>query len=120
MITDFEDFTQRLSQDEMVLLKPLMHGFTNHDKDNPITSEDIVTAINRYCEEKGIKIKMTGVKLRKYVNYIRSNALLPLIATSKGYFVSKDKAQITKQIESLEQRARSIQQCADKMRTSFL
>ena len=43
------------------------------------------------------------------VSHIRSNGL----ATSKGYYVSNDVAEIKGQIESLEQRARSIQSCAD-------
>ena len=55
---------------------------------------------------------MTGARLRKIVNYIRTNALQPLMATSKGYFVSNDVNVIMDQIQSLNQRAKSIRDCA--------
>ena len=59
------------------------------------------------------KIKFTEVRLRKIVNYIRTNGLIPLIATSSGYYVdySPEKV-IESQIKSLKERSSSIYHCA--------
>jgi hypothetical protein len=59
---------------------------------------------------------MTGVRLRKMVNYIRSNSLIPLIATSHGYFTSDCKQTIQEQIKSLQERANSIERCAQGLK----
>lgn len=116
MITNFEDFTGELSQDEMRLLPAVVHSFRKYKKDNPIKADLIIEGINDYLTKRELKIKMTGPRLRKMVNYIRSNSILPLIATSKGYFTDSCKLTIEDQIKSLEERARSIQSCADGLR----
>jgi hypothetical protein len=110
MITNFEQVTENLSNDDLVFLQPLINGISKRTKDNPIKARDIVVAMNNH--RAGGK-KFSEVLLRKLTNYIRSNGVLPLIATSDGYYCSTDSAEIIKQIQSLEQRARSIQRCAD-------
>lgn len=109
MITGFEDITYELSDYEMSLVPVMVKGFQNHKIDNPIKAPEIIRAM----KEKGYKL--SEPRLRKICNYIRSNAVLPLIATSNGYYVSHDKTEIQKQIESLKERARSIFQCAAGM-----
>lgn len=111
-LTNFNDYSGDLSPEEMEIIPIVIHGFRRYDKNNPIKSKLIVTRLNEYLFLKGYKIKMSGVRLRKIVNYIRSNGLIPLIATSKGYFVSKNKMDILDQIKSLKERARSIERCA--------
>lgn len=64
--------------------------------------------MNDALEKKDIKIKFTDVRMRKCVNYIRSNAMIPLIATHHGYYVTTDKKEIQAQTESLLHRAQSI------------
>jgi len=81
-VTNFEEFTNELTSEEMEILPIVVHGFRNYKKANPIKSELIVTRLNEYLNMKGYKIKMTGVRLRKIVNYIRTNGIIPLIATS--------------------------------------
>ena len=112
MITNFEDFTNELNERELEILPLVVHSFRKYDKDNPIKSQDIVRKMNIYLEERNYKIKMTGARLRKMVNFIRSNSIIPLIATSKGYFTSKNKQTIESQIKSLLERAKSIESCA--------
>tara|TARA_R110000772_G_scaffold36091_4_gene86597 strand:+ start:3474 stop:3839 length:366 start_codon:yes stop_codon:yes gene_type:complete len=112
-ITNFEDHTNELNDRELEILPLVIHSFRKYEKDNPIKSEDIVKKMNIYLFERDFKIKMTGARLRKMVNYIRSNSLIPLIATSKGYFTSNNKKDIQDQIISLMERARSIVRCAD-------
>lgn len=107
MITNFEDITHELNEYEMSLVAIVVLGFGKYTIDNPIKSADAVKSMNA----KGYK--MTGARLRKICNYIRCNSLLPLIGTSSGYYVSDDVEVIQKQILSLRERARSINNCAD-------
>jgi hypothetical protein len=109
MITGFEEHTSELTAEEMEILNIVIHGFRQYKKTNPIKSELIVTRMNQYLQLHGYKIKMTGPRLRKMVNYIRSNGLIPLIAKSQGYFTSDCKQTILEQITSLQERANSIE-----------
>jgi len=109
MIITFEEYTQELNDNEKKILPLLINGFKNYTINNPIKEPLIVSRFN----QRHSNIKLTGVRLRKLVNYIRVNSLLPLIATSKGYFVSYDKTIINTQIQSLRQRANSINNCAN-------
>jgi len=113
MITNFEQITVDLSPVEMQLLPLLISGFKKHRADNPIKSDIIVKKTNLFLKEKGIKYTISGVKIRKFANYIRTEGLLPLIATSQGYYTSTDKEEIKKQIKSLMQRANSIKASAE-------
>lgn len=115
-LTNFEDQTPELTPEEMAELPAVIHSFRYYDKNNPIKASVIVTKMNIYLKMKGSKMKMTDVRLRRMVNYIRTNGLLPLIATSKGYFTSKNKQEIELQIKSLQERARSIQRCANGLK----
>jgi hypothetical protein len=109
MITGFEEHTSELTAEEMEILNIVIHGFRQYKKNNPIKSELIVTRMNQYLQLHGYKIKMTGPRLRKMVNYIRTNGLIPLIANSQGYFTSDCKQTILEQIQSLQERANSIE-----------
>ena len=114
MITNFEEETLELSEYEKETIVPwLIKGFSKRTKDNPIKARDIVLSCNKVLESTGSSYRITQPRLRKISNYIRTNGLLPLIATSKGYYSSTDKQEIRDQIESLTQRANSIQRSAD-------
>ena len=112
MINNFEDFTYELTEQEKSLLPILIKGLSNKSSEEPIKASDIVSKMNNFNIGTNLP-KMHDVRLRKMVNYIRTNGLLPIIATSKGYFVSYDENIILEQIESLTQRAKSIENCAN-------
>jgi carbamoylphosphate synthase small subunit len=116
MITNFEEVTVDLNDKEMEFLPLFIQGFSKHDKSNPIKSDDIVKSLNLFLIKNNIKYNVTGVKVRKFSNYIRSKGLIPLIATSEGYYVSNDKDEIEKQIKSLTERANSILKTAQGLR----
>lgn len=105
MITNFENITFELTDKERLLLPVLLTGFRTKTKDNPIKAPDVVKKIN---EAHIVPYKFTESRLRKICNYIRVHGLLPLIATSKGYYVSYDIAEINSEITSLRQRANAI------------
>jgi len=116
MITNFEQVTFELTNEEMEILPLVMHGFRQYKKNNPIKAELIVSRMNQFLNNRGYKIRLTQPRLRKLVNYIRSNGLLPLIATSHGYFTSDCKETIIEQIKSLQERANSIERCAQGLK----
>ena len=115
MITNFENITYDLTDDEKLLL-PLVSGFLERIKsDKPVKEAAICDAFNDWLPTKrpDIKVKLTGARLRKMINRLRNTGTLPVIGTSKGYYVSYDKEELRKQIESLKQRADSINAAAD-------
>jgi hypothetical protein len=116
MITNFEEYTHELSAEEMEILQLVIHGFRCYKKTNPIKAELIVKRMNVFLENNGYKIRLTQPRLRKLVNYIRSNSLIPLIATSQGYFTTDCKLTIQEQIKSLQERANSIERCAQGLK----
>jgi hypothetical protein len=118
MITNFDDITQELSPEELRIIPFLIGGFKKRTKENPIKAPEIVESVNNQREKLKLpeKYKFSEARLRKISNHIRTNGLLPLIATSSGYFTSNDPEEIQKQIDSLEERASAIQRSADGLR----
>jgi hypothetical protein len=113
MITNFEEITEELTQDELSIIPYLVKGFETKTKDNPIKAHDLIRMFNAFCETNKWKFRLTEPRLRKCVHFIRVQGIMPLIATSSGYYVSYDQKEIEKQITSLRQRAQSILDCAD-------
>jgi len=109
MITNFENITHELNDIELEMLPLMIEGFKRYTKQYPIKEPEIVARFN----SKNSRLKLNGARLRKLVNHIRCHSMLPLIATSKGYYVSSDIAEIRNQIKSLRERANSINRCAD-------
>ena len=113
MIENFESQTYDLTDEELNLLPMIIAGFRRHDETCPIKAPEIVLQMSMYLEGKGNRAGFSEPRLRKFVNYIRSNGILPLVATSQGYYVTDDLDRIRSQVRSLQQRARSILMCAD-------
>jgi hypothetical protein len=112
MITNFEKITHELTDDELSIVPYFVKSFQKYTKENPIKAVDIVSRWNQSQQP----IRLSQPRLRKICNHIRSNSLLPLIATSSGYYVSNDKTEIDKQIKSLIERANSILKCAEGLK----
>lgn len=112
MITNFDNITSELTQQELDLIPILVKGFRKHGKGNPILARDIVKMMAHFLKANNIPTQFSEARLRKCVNYIRTNAILPLMATSNGYYTSYNADEIYSQIQSLEERANSIKRCA--------
>lgn len=108
MVTNFEEITRTLEPEEKKLIRVLLAGFETKTKANPIKAPAIINAINAKKKEFGLTKKFSEPRFRKLCNFIRSKGMIPLIATSSGYYVSHDKEEIRKQIESLNERAMAI------------
>lgn len=124
MIVNFEEFTDDLSEIEFKYKDEIAELIKRYCKivviKNPVKQKDLCSLINTALIEKyGLffEMKVNQVRLRKYFNYFRSNGILPIIATSDGCYISNDKAEISKQIISLEQRARQILKASEGMKT---
>jgi hypothetical protein len=115
MITNFEDHTKDLSEDQMLLNPVVMECLKLCVKHT--LSGDVCLMIQMMQHKRtGEQIPFSSVQLRKHVNYIRRKGLLPVIATSKGYYVTYDKEEIQKQINSSFERAHSIIESAEGLK----
>ena len=115
MITKFESITFELSTDEKKLMPVIIKGLSTKTKDNPIKAADIVNAINENKNRYGIKV-FSEPRLRKIINFIRSEGILPIMGTINGYYVTKNRAELESQIESLTQRAEAIMTSANGLK----
>ena len=113
MITDFEDYTADLTDDELAIMPMVTAVLSQTSEQNPIKAPLIVMRVQMALDKERMNAVFNERKLRKFVNHIRCAGILPLIATSNGYFVTDDVEVIKRQIKSLGERARSIQMCAD-------
>lgn len=118
MIETFEDITSPLSEDELRVLPYIVAGLERRKNTNPVTSKEIVEAINGNLEKYQVdrRFRMTGARLRKMINYLRVNSVLCVIATSDGYFTTDDPTTIEKNVRSLEERAGAIIAAADGLK----
>ena len=110
MITNFEEITRGLSDEEKRLIMNLVNAFKKvfNKRSEAIKGPELVEYINNWNKSQGIKVVLTEVRLRKLCNFIRSKTIIPLIATSKGYYCSYERLEIELQIKSLEERADAI------------
>ena len=110
MITNFTNITYELTEDEIKHVNGLVLALKLRTKESAIKAPEIVKSMNIFAERHNL-CKMTDARLRKCVNYIRSNSILPVIAGSNGYYTSFDEKELSDQIKSLTERANSIMDC---------
>lgn len=109
MIKNFEDITHELTPEEYDLAVRLAPFLEKRTKENPILAKQIIDGVN---EKWNPKPKLTDVRLRKIINYYRVQAILPVISTSKGYYVSYNEQDINSMMQSLCERGNSIIQAS--------
>lgn len=105
MINGFDKETRPMSEYELNVLTPLIvRGMsTKIGKDRAIKNAEICTKMRL----AGYKID--NARLRKVINHIRVNALLPgVIATSDGYYIATTRQEMAEYIASLESRESAI------------
>lgn len=112
MITNFEEITKPLTQIELEIMNILVEILDNTDNKNTIKAPKLVKEI---ILRSGIE-KFGQARLRKIINYLRGNGMLPIIATSKGYYLSNDTKVIEDEIKSLTERADAIRFAAQGLR----
>jgi hypothetical protein len=110
MLVGFEEHTQELTDFEKNLIPVFLKGFaTKHGKDNSVTNRQIVQKL------KSAYPKISEVRVRKIINHIRKNNLIPgLVADSRGYYVTHDPEEVKRYIHSLagrESEIRKVREC---------
>lgn len=110
MITNFEQITVGLTDEEIRLIPILIRGFKKHPITDPITAPRIIKTL------RGHGLHIGEPRLRKLTNFIRAHGLLPVMASHKGYYVSYDQEEIEAQIESLQERAEAIRSAAEGLK----
>jgi hypothetical protein len=113
MIENFENETYELSDKEKKLLPALVNILQNHvGKNNAIKNYQICEFLNKY----NLPVKAQDARVRKMINYIRNNNLVPcLMATSTGYYVTRDPEELESFIRSLNGRIDAIKKVRDSM-----
>ena len=112
MITGFDLHTAPLTDDEKTLVPIIIKGlYTKRSPDNAVFGAYICDRVTKLTG-----IRLTEPRLRKIINFLRSSKILPVMATSRGYYVSDNKDEIAKQITSLEQRRDAIQSAIDGLK----
>ena len=98
MLKGFEKLTEKLNEYELSIVEHIVKGIGSRTgKKNAVNSEKICKAM-----------KITPVRLRKIIHFIRINGLLyGLCSNSKGYYTAKGLNELDDCITSLKQRIRS-------------
>lgn len=110
MLKNFEKITVELTSQELEYVEFLGQWFmANKGKRNTVKNLDITKLIKNRFEKK-----IADSRVRKVVQFLRTNGLPSLIATSNGYFYSDDVSEIEAWIVSLKQREAAIREIREK------
>jgi len=113
MINGFEEETEELNDYEKDTLLPLMvKGLTpRFGSDKAITNKQMREGL------KKLDHIVSDARVRKLINYIRMHQLVVnLISSSRGYYRTNSMEELENYIESLMQRASSIEEVAKSFR----
>ncbi|MBK8853087.1 MAG: hypothetical protein IPN10_03035 [Saprospiraceae bacterium] len=111
MLTNFENITTDLTPQQFTLITPLCEILKTATKANKMKNSEI-----RFYLMNNTNIYVDEVIFRTLINVIRTNSILPVIGTSHGYYVSYDRTEIEKGIQSQEERIRQQQRAADGLK----
>jgi hypothetical protein len=110
MLKNFEKITVELTPIELEYVEFLGQWFmANQGKKNTLKNGDIANLINRMFSKN-----IPEPRVRKIVQFLRTNGLPNIIATSNGYFYSEDTKEIEAWIISLKQREAAIRDIREK------
>lgn len=102
--------TEKLTTEEKNIVLPvLLKALKRGTEDKPLVSDRIVKWFNENKEQIGMKTNFTAARLRKLTNYCRTNGISPVIANSKGYYISNKKKDLVELKLSLISRIESLQ-----------
>lgn len=123
MVINFEEFTEPLTDREKELIPYFYDFFINNTigKENIKRSDKIIKIMTKILMANNISFKgITPVLIGKIVHILRYEIIIPnLIGTSRGYYVAIDDQEILDGIESMRQRATSINAAAAGMERGY-
>lgn len=110
MIPDEIKLTQK-DKIMLPLLRNILEQFATEKQ--PINSNVLCDMLRTELRQQSIKhYQVSPSEIRKWCNYIRSCSILPLVANSKGYFITSNNVLLIHQIESLTKRVHLIKMAA--------
>lgn len=110
MIRNFEDLTANLNDDDKNIARIVKAGLKKYKgKSNAIAGSKICSGFH-----SNTKIKITPVKLRKIINYLRNEGE-PICSSSKGYFYPICQQEIKDTCISIQQRIDSQAQVINQL-----
>lgn len=102
--------TEKLTTEEKDIVLPmLLKALKKGTEEKPLVSDRIVKWFNDNKESIGMKSNFSAARLRKLTNYCRTFAIAPVIANSKGYYISNKKKDLVELKLSLISRIESLQ-----------
>jgi hypothetical protein len=102
--------TEKLTTEEKDIVLPmLLNALKKGTEDQPLVSDRIVKWFNDNKQQIGMKTNFTSSRLRKLTNYCRTNGIAPIIANSKGYYISNKKKDLVELKLSIISRIESLQ-----------
>jgi len=121
MLQGFEEYTAPLTDYEREDILPRMVYFLSlcNGSENAVKNGAIVKQLREYgCKKVG------DARVRKVINHIRIHGLVPcLVASSRGYYVTDDPAELDKFISSLagrEDAIRAVRISMEKQRNTIV
>uniref|UniRef100_A0A6M3IUP4 Putative endonuclease n=1 Tax=viral metagenome TaxID=1070528 RepID=A0A6M3IUP4_9ZZZZ len=115
MIDLFEDITYELTPYELEQVALFVTSFQKR-----VGKDKIISNAQIQAHYKKLGGPMSGVRVRKIINYIRNEGLVScLVANSKGYYVSNDPEEVKRYINSLKQRERAIRDIREKLEADY-
>lgn len=113
MVTNFDKQTSPLNELELKAATVISACMRNSHvgKDNVVTSTQIISGL-----AKNKSIKIDGPRLRKIINYLRTDGDCPfIVSTSNGYYVATTIQEVRDCVRSLRERELAIRNVADSM-----
>ena len=102
--------TEKLTTEEKDIVLPmLLKALKKGTEDKPLVSDRIVKWFNDNKESIGMKSNFSAARLRKLTNYCRTFGIAPVIANSKGYYISNKKKDLVELKLSIISRIESLQ-----------
>jgi hypothetical protein len=129
MITNFDNETAPLNELEQkaaaIIADGMMRWHTGKDK--VISSDAICKGLAKNYEcfrvqqgNGGYKPYLNGARIRKIINRIRMENLVPLlVSSSAGYYVATDATEVRDYIRSLKERASAITAVSQALTRQF-
>lgn len=115
MIEGFPTETAPLNYEELKLVPQFVNGLkTKIGKDKAVSNSQIRKGF------KSVGITVSDARVRKIINHIRTNAIVPLLCSnSKGYYVARTKDEVESYLRGLKQRIQAQQQVYDQINQQY-
>lgn len=96
------------TEEKDIVLPMLLKALKKGSEEQPLVSDRIVKWFNDNKDQIGMKTNFTAARLRKLTNYCRTNGIAPIIANSRGYYISNKKKDLIELKASLMSRVHSL------------